>query len=84
MKRLPAYLLVVILAQYVIVYACLSANGQYEPAVWGVDHVKWYSWAPQGYMRNGEWTTGWAAAPRIIFQPLYYLDVRFWHPHRHA
>ena len=60
---------------YTCVYTCLSLNGRYEGAVFGAYHVKWYSWAPLGFvhdLRENQTLV-------LSFGPLYYLDLRFWH-----
>ena len=35
---------------YTCVYTCLSLNGRYEGAIFGAYHVKWYFWAPLGFV----------------------------------
>jgi hypothetical protein len=65
---------------YIGVYALLSLNGRYEPAVVGLDHVKWYGWAPQGFVQESQWNR----SLMWIFLPLYYLDTHFWHKGEHS
>jgi hypothetical protein len=65
-----------LLLVYIGSYVYLSAYGRYEAAVWGLDRVKSYGWAPQGFVEEREWK----AAPMICFRPLHWLDERFWHP----
>jgi hypothetical protein len=60
---------------YAGVYIGLSLNGRYEPACWGPSGVKWYEWAPAGFVRDYEWNE----RLMLTFAPLYYLDSRFWH-----
>ena len=60
---------------YVGTYLLLSLGGRYEPAAWGVDNVKWYAWAPRGFVQDFRWNRG----PMLAFLPLYYLDTHFWH-----
>jgi len=64
-----------LLCIYVGVYAILSLEGRYEPAAWGLDHVKWYAWAPRGFVQDFQWSR----PLMLTFAPLYYLDTRFWH-----
>ena len=66
---------VCLLCLYVGTYALLSVNGRYEPAAWGVNGVKWYGWAPAGFVQDFEWS-----GPLLLaFAPLYALDKRLWH-----
>ena len=70
----------ILLATYTAVYVALSANGRYEPAAWGLDGVKWYAWAPAGFVRDYAWDV----RMMIAFAPLYYLDQEFWHTERES
>jgi hypothetical protein len=67
--------LLALLLVYTGSYIALSAAGRYEPAAIGLDHVKWYSWAPCGFVANYQWNR----VPRIIYAPLYFLDTLLWH-----
>jgi len=60
---------------YVGSYALLSSCGRYEPACIGLNGVKWYEWAPSGFVENFRWS------PNLlrVYLPLYWLDSRFWH-----
>ena len=49
--------------------------GRYEPAVIGLNGVKWYAWAPKYFVSDFNWNQ----TPETIFLPLYYLDIKFWH-----
>jgi hypothetical protein len=64
-----------VLGLYVLGYLALSVGGCYEPASWGLNGVKSYSWAPQGFVHDLEWNAG----PMRTFLPLYYLDTHLWH-----
>ena len=64
-----------LLCVYVGVYAVLSLEGHYEPAAWGLDHVKAYAWAPRGFVKDFQWSR----PLMLIFSPLYYLDTHYWH-----
>ena len=70
----------ILLATYTAVYVGLSANGRYEPAAWGLAGVKWYAWAPAGFVRDYAWD----GRMMIAFAPLYYLDQEFWHTERES
>lgn len=65
----------ILLCIYVGVYAGLSANGRYEPALLGLDHVKLYGWAPAGFYEANQWN---GTRMRAFF-PLYFLDRCYWH-----
>jgi len=73
--RYTAAVVAVLLAAYAAVYVGLSAKGRYEPAVWGLGGVKWYAWAPAGFVRNYAWDD----RMMMTFAPLYCLDQGFWH-----
>ena len=65
-----------LLCVYSGVYVSLSFNGRYEASVVGLNGVKWYSWAPLGYVQDYKWNQ----SLLLTFVPLYYLDTQFWHP----
>ena len=75
--RYTTAVFVTLLAIYAGVYLAMSANGRYEPAVIGLDHVKWYSWAPAGFVHDYRWNP----AMESVFLPLWSLDIWLWHPH---
>ena len=75
LQRCWRYATVMLLVIYAGVYVVLSANGRYEPAVLRLNHVKWYSWAPAGFVHDYDWNSGMLR----VFLPLWYLDVRLWH-----
>ncbi len=74
-KRRLTCLLCVLFALYAGSYLWLSFRGRYEPAVVGSAGVKWYAWAPEGFVTdflpNGKL--------KNFFLPLYFLDTRLWH-----
>jgi hypothetical protein len=73
--KLLATMLVALILLYAGTYYVLSLNGRYEPAVWGPDGPKWYSWAPAGFVQDLMWNE-----PLILtFYPLWRLDIRYWH-----
>jgi hypothetical protein len=74
--RYTTALLTLLVAMYTGIYFVLSANGRYEPAIIGIDHVKWYGWAPLGFVQEGRWN----ATMMRAFLPLWFLDVRLCHP----
>ena len=67
---------------YLLSYVALSPFGAYAPAVWGLNGVKWYAWAPPGFYdpATGEWIH---TPLRIFYAPLSIADDRFWHLHYH-
>jgi len=60
---------------YVGCYISMSVFGRFEPAVIGTNGVKWYGWAPAGFVHKYRWNK----ALLILFWPLHRLDERFWH-----
>jgi hypothetical protein len=56
-------------------YLALSLRGRYEPAVIGLNGVKWYHWAPNGFVNEFRWHQG----VMLVYYPLYILDIRVWH-----
>jgi hypothetical protein len=77
MKHRRAIALVTLCAMYVLSYSALSVSGRYEPAAWGTNGVKWYSWAPAGFVRSKD--LAWRRHTLLMFYPLYRLDTKFWH-----
>ena len=61
-------------------YVARSLHGRYEPAVIGLGGVKWYDWAPAGFVTDFRWN---ASAARFYY-PLWRLDRMFWHQPIHA
>ena len=55
-------------------------NRRYEPAVIGLGGVKWYDWAPAGFVSDFRWneSTG------RFYYPLWLLDREFWHQPIHS
>jgi hypothetical protein len=65
----------VLLLCYVCSYAALSAWGTYEPAAIGLNGVKWYRWAPAGFVKDYRLRRGFYYA----YMPLYLADRWLWH-----
>lgn len=65
---------------YVLTYLALSWRGAYEPAAIGIDAVKWYEWAPAGFIVR-EWPGSIRPRPLlfVVFLPLHRLDCAYWH-----
>ena len=63
---------------YVGSYVARSARGRYEPMVIGLGGVKWYDWAPAGFVEEYDWK--WNDSHVWCYYPLWRLDRRFWHP----
>ena len=76
-RSLTLALFVLVLCGYVAVYVALSLNGRYQPAGWGACGVKWYSWAPAGFVRERD--SHWSGPMMCVFLPLYYVDTHYWH-----
>ena len=76
-NKLAAIVCILLALIYVGTYVVLSLAGRYEPAGWGSGGVKWYAWAPRGFVRDYRWNR----ALMCTFFPLYYLDTHFWHTH---
>ena len=63
------------IAAYIISYLPLTFTGRYEPAGIGLSGVKFYSWAPRGFVDNFRWDK-----KRIyLYLPLIALDIYLWH-----
>lgn len=60
---------------YVGNYMRLSMQGCYEPGTIGPSGVKWYVWAPKGFMTDFKWNKRLTRA----YQPLLLLDSQLWH-----
>gem|GEM_PF-3445136 len=70
------YLFIVLTIVYVTTYFSLSVQGQYEPEVFGIDHVKHYGWTPRGFCRpDGSINKSFV----LFFYPLWRLDREYWH-----
>ena len=60
---------------YVGGYLILSVSGRFEPEAIGLNGVKWYAWAPQGFVHNFRWSK----PLKLVFTPLWIADTRLWH-----
>jgi len=60
---------------YVGSYLWRSTHGRYEPAAIGLNGVKWYHWAPSGFVADFRWNRTLMG----VYHPLFFLDTRFWH-----
>ncbi len=79
-RRIFGITLLTLLLIYIGSYALLSSGGCYEPAAIGLNGVKWYGWAPRGFVDHYRWKR-W---PGILYVPLYVLDIRAWHANAYA
>lgn len=70
-------LLLVTVGVYGAVYVRLSVNGQYVPGCIGLNGVKWYRWAPSGFVATDVLSGN--RTLTYIYLPCLYLDCRFWH-----
>jgi hypothetical protein len=57
-------------------YSILSICGRYEPAAWGLNGVKWYNWAPYGFVGD---KYKWKKYMIIVFLPLWTIDRFYIH-----
>ncbi len=79
MKRKTIILTVgALLGLYVGSYAVLSSHGQYVPGGWGLGWVKWYVWAPYGFV-SGPAGTGQRRFIQTVYLPLWQVDWRLIH-----
>lgn len=81
LKRAKLWKLLLVALTCVVVlytgsYLVLTVNGRYEPAVIGTKGVKWYDWAPQGFVKEYKQNT---ALWTTVYRPLWVLDHWFWH-----
>ena len=60
---------------YIGSYLWRSTQGRYEPAAIGLNGVKWYHWAPRGFVTDFRWNQTLVQA----YYPLFFIDTRFWH-----
>ena len=67
--------LILTLSLYAGSYVRRSSRGRYEPAAIGLNGVKWYEWAPEGFVTDYRWD----ASMKRIYWPLWHLDRRIWH-----
>ena len=63
---------------YIGSYAVLSSQGQYVPRAWGLAWVKWYVWAPRGFV-SGPMGTGQNRVLQILYLPLWGIDMQLLH-----
>ena len=73
-------MLLCLLLLYTGSYGLLSLGGRYEPAVIGLNGVKWYDWAPRGFVTDYNWNEG----INRFYLPLWALDRRLWHSYEEA
>jgi len=57
-------------------YVYRSVQGRYEPAFIGLSGVKWYDWAPRGFVQEYRWNHRLIRWYSIYFE----LDNVYWHP----
>jgi hypothetical protein len=73
-------ILALLLIVYIVSYLALSLQGRYEPGAIGTSGVKWYEWAPSGFVTDHKWN-------RLLicpYYPLYLFDCRYWHTENEA
>ncbi len=64
-----------LLGVYVGAYVVRSREGRFEPEAIGLSGVKWYRWAPAGFVTNFKWDH----SQIKFYYPLYLIDIRIWH-----
>src|SRR4051794_12023197 len=67
--------LLLLVFMYGASYSMLSYQGRYEPAMIGSNGVKWYEWAPAGFVSDYKWSRGML----IFYFAANQLDRRYWH-----
>jgi len=67
-----------LLVLYMGSYALLSSLGQYVPGCWGLGWVKWYIWAPRGFVSGPMGTEHNRTLP-VMFLPLWWIDMQLVH-----
>lgn len=73
--KVATVLMGIALTKYCCSYTTFSLEGQFEPEVIGLNGVKFYSWAPKGFVDKFEWDNS-----RVTFyRGLWALDNLFWH-----
>ena len=64
-----------VVAAYIFSYVRISSRGRFEPTVIGLNGVKIYGWAPEGFVSEFKWSR-----PKLLFYyPLHLIDTRFFH-----
>ncbi len=74
-QRRIGFALSAVVGAYILSYLALSLQGRYEPSAIGLNGVKWYRWAPRGFVTDFRWNSSMGAA----FLPLHFLDTKLWH-----
>jgi len=77
-KRILLTCITAFLLLYVGSYALLSSQGQYVPGAWGLGWVKWYIWAPHGFV-SGPMGTEHNRTLQGMFLPLWWIDMQCIH-----
>jgi hypothetical protein len=67
--------ILLLIVVYVGSYLSRSVRGRYEPGGIGLGGVKWYEWAPEGFVTDFRWNH----RLMLVYYPLYVLDTRYWH-----
>ena len=77
-KRKIILAMIMALLAYIGSYMILSVQGQYVPKAWGLYWVKFYWWAPRGFVSG---PAGIEARPAFyyFFFPLWVFDIRLVH-----
>jgi hypothetical protein len=62
-------------AVYGVDYLRRSLNGRFEPEIIGLTGVKWYAWAPNGFVTEFKWNH----SRKRFYYGLWLADALFWH-----
>lgn len=60
---------------YCSYYFYLSKTGRFEPEAIGLNGVKWYGWAPKGFVDKFKWKN----SRLTFFYGLWLMDAHLWH-----
>ena len=78
MKRITAIVISAAFVLYLGSYTVLSVKGQYVPFAWGIAWVKWYGWAPCGFVSGPEGIKQ-RRVLQFLYCPLWLIDCRLIH-----
>ena len=64
-----------ILGAYVFSYTRISMRGRFEPVIIGLNGVKRFSWAPEGFVSDFKWSK----SKMVFYFPLHLIDTWIFH-----
>ncbi|HRH99231.1 MAG TPA: hypothetical protein PLB55_25030 [Prosthecobacter sp.] len=74
-KTVVLWMSLLVFGGYVISYIRISARGRFEPEFIGLNGVKRYGWAPDGFVSEFKWDH----SKLLFYYPLHFIDTRFFH-----